>query len=89
MSPVSRRRALFCLAALGLPGSLAACGKKGRPRPPEGEESSYTYPRFYPSRKSVEATPDRSQTRTDDRPNDVETSPFPWSREKTRTYGTE
>ena len=42
--------ALLCLPlALG----LAACGKKGAPKPPEGQESEYTYPQAYPAPESV------------------------------------
>ncbi|MGF1594116.1 MAG: hypothetical protein ACFCUW_12590 [Kiloniellaceae bacterium] len=32
---------------------LAACGKKGPPKPPEGQESDYTYPQAYPEPSSV------------------------------------
>jgi hypothetical protein len=32
--------------------SIAACGRKNPPVPPEGEESRYTFPSFYPSRRS-------------------------------------
>lgn len=42
--PLSRR----ALVALALAAALAACGKKGPPKPPEGEE--ITYPRTYPTR---------------------------------------
>jgi hypothetical protein len=35
------------LLALGL--ALSACGRRGDPHPPPGEESSYVYPRFYPN----------------------------------------
>ncbi len=41
------------LCGLLLAGALSGCGKKGAPRPPEGEESSYTYPGIYPSPASV------------------------------------
>tara|TARA_A100001037_G_scaffold283120_2_gene288352 strand:+ start:256 stop:381 length:126 start_codon:yes stop_codon:yes gene_type:complete len=36
------------LIALALAFALTACGKKGSPKPPEGEE--VTYPRTYPTR---------------------------------------
>lgn len=36
------------LVALALAVALTACGKKGPPKPPEGEE--VTYPRTYPTR---------------------------------------
>lgn len=35
---------------------LAACGKKGSPKPVAGEESAYTYPHTYPAPRTV--TPD-------------------------------
>ena len=41
------------LCGLLLAGALSSCGKKGQPGPPEGEESSYTYPGIYPNPASV------------------------------------
>ena len=41
------RCALVVLLALAT--ALVACGRKGSPVPPEGEESRYAYPSFYPS----------------------------------------
>ena len=41
----------LCIALCGL--LLSGCGKKGPPAPPEGEESSYTYPGTYPNPASV------------------------------------
>ncbi len=41
------------LCGLLLAGALSSCGKKGSPGPPEGEESSYTYPGIYPNPASV------------------------------------
>lgn len=29
--------------------ATAACGRRGPPVPPEGEEANYTYPQFYPN----------------------------------------
>ena len=43
----------IALCGLLLAGALPGCGKKGAPRPPEGEESSYTYPQTYPNPASV------------------------------------
>ena len=43
----------IALCGLLLAGALSGCGKKGAPRPPEGEESSYTYPQTYPNPASV------------------------------------
>lgn len=49
---------LLGVALLSLPLvlGLAACGKKGSPKPPEGQESEYTYPQPYPAPETV--TPD-------------------------------
>jgi hypothetical protein len=46
---------LVLAAALALPLvlGLAACGKKGSPKPPEGQEADYTYPRAYPAPETV------------------------------------
>jgi len=41
-------RVLSLMMILALATALAACGKKGPPEPPAGEETSY--PRTYPSR---------------------------------------
>lgn len=41
-------RVLSMVVMLALASALAACGKKGPPEPPPGEES--TYPRTYPIR---------------------------------------
>jgi hypothetical protein len=45
----------LCIALCGLllAGALSGCGKRGPPGPPEGEESSYTYPGTYPNPASV------------------------------------
>ena len=45
----------LCVALCGLllAGALSGCGKKGPPGPPEGEESSYTFPGPYPHTASV------------------------------------
>lgn len=32
---------------------VAACGKKGPPKPPEGQESEYGYPQAYPAPSTV------------------------------------
>ncbi len=44
------RRAFVVLLALA--AALVACGRKDSPVPPEGEESRYIYPSFYPSGSS-------------------------------------
>ncbi len=41
------------LCGLLLAGARSGCGKKGPPGPPEGEESSFTFPRTYPDPASV------------------------------------
>ncbi len=46
-------RFLFLLCAVTLAVGVAGCGKKSSPRPPEGEESAYTYPRIYPDPAGV------------------------------------
>lgn len=48
--PTARRTAIVALLALAT--ALAACGRKNQPVPPEGEKSRYSYPSFYPSRRS-------------------------------------
>ncbi len=53
MSRAIPRRAMSAALALALLASLGACGKEGRPRAPEGEESRYTYPQIYPKPSSV------------------------------------
>ena len=42
----------IALCGLLLAGA-SGCGKRGPPGPPEGEESSYTYPGTYPNPASV------------------------------------
>ncbi len=39
--------------ALALSLGLSACGKENQPSAPEGEESRYIYPQFYPKPSSV------------------------------------
>lgn len=41
-------RAALLLGALCLPLLLGACGKRGDPRPPDGEKALYTWPQVYP-----------------------------------------
>ena len=52
--PQSARR-LLLRALLGAPLvlGLAACGRKGNLRPPEGREGEYTFPHRYPAYKTV------------------------------------
>lgn len=55
MTTSSRRAKLLLAAMLALPLAfgLTACGKKGSPKPPEGQEADYTYPQAYPRPTTV------------------------------------
>ena len=53
MSRAILRAALGLALLAGLGTTLGACGKEGRPRAPEGEEASYTYPQVYPKPSTV------------------------------------
>ena len=46
-------RFLLLLCVMTLAVVVAGCGKTSSPRPPEGEESAYTYPRVYPDPAGV------------------------------------
>ena len=48
---MTRAAQISLAAALVL--ALAACGKQGSLRAPDGEEASYTYPRVYPNPATV------------------------------------
>lgn len=50
---VNWKLALAAALALSLALGLAACGKKGSPKPPEGQEADYTYPQPYPAPETV------------------------------------
>jgi len=78
------RLLLTAALAAGLAFGLAACGKKGHTKPPEGEESEYAYPHAYPAPATVvpNAKDDSGTSGSDD--------PF-WlfngeNRTKTKTY---
>jgi hypothetical protein len=71
------RLLLSAIVSAALLCGVAACGKKGSPKPPEGQESEYTYPQAYPAPSTVVPQPDaesgplsifrsdkRSQTKT-------------------------
>jgi len=47
------RLVLTAAISAGLLFSLAACGKKGSPKAPPGQESEYTFPQPYPSPPTV------------------------------------
>jgi hypothetical protein len=82
-------RAGLCLAlaAVLLGAGLAGCGKKGGPRPPEGEESQYTHPGVYPDPASVLRSAEPAEPAASrEAPPGGDLSTFPDSR-KRRTYG--
>ncbi|WP_299621070.1 hypothetical protein [Pelagibius sp.] len=59
MTAIPGRRVFVTGAvAAALLAALGACGKKGRPKPPEGEESAYTYPQPYPAPGTVGPPPE-------------------------------
>lgn len=47
------RLLLTAAVSAALLGGVAACGKKGSPKPPPGQESEYTYPGPYPAPSTV------------------------------------
>ncbi|MEE9210202.1 MAG: lipoprotein [Kiloniellales bacterium] len=53
MSANGRAASRALIAAVVLALALGACGRKGSVRPPEGQESEYTYPQVYPAPGSV------------------------------------
>jgi predicted small lipoprotein YifL len=81
-----RRGAILALVLLA-PG-LSACGKRGALVPPEGEESAYSYPRFYPAPGTVVPAgpaPAEGVPAAADEPADRPLSPIPTSPNRTRT----
>ncbi len=77
---------LTAALSAGLVLGLAACGKKGSPKPAAGEEAAYTYPHDYPAPGTV--TPGADSDEAADERND----PF-WifttgddKRTRTKTY---
>ena len=75
------RLLLTAAVAAGLLFGVAACGKKGPPRPPEGEASQYRYPQFYPAPSTV--VPNGGTTGEEDTPLSIFRSD---DRSKTTTY---
>ncbi len=73
------------LCGLLLAGALSGCGKKEAPRPPEGEESSYTYPGVYPNPASVLPKTEAEEWKTPAHAGNISVFPIT-SRTKT-TYG--
>ncbi len=53
MSRAAVRYGLGLALALALAGGLGACGMKGAPRPPVGEEANYIFPKTYPNPATV------------------------------------
>ena len=96
-----QRLALVLIAAAAL--SISACGKRGSPQPPEGEESQYIFPQFYPNpEETLEVRRDAGFTlATDDeveaREEEVEDTigseyrlgPDGYNRTRTKVYGWE
>ena len=92
-------RLVACGLLLAAVATLGACGKKGKPTPPEGQESEYTYPRFYPAPLprapvAAEAAEEEEDAAPppglQEPPRRSRVSPFPLDRSEptTRTYGT-
>jgi len=47
LTQIARNRLILGLLLLALAAPLAACGKKGDPKPPSGDQAPY--PRTYPA----------------------------------------
>jgi len=89
---------LLLLAALF---ALAACGRRGDPHPPPGEESKYSYPRFYPNPEDTleirrdsgltlatdSAVEAQEETDKDDFGADYDTGSDFYNRTSTKVYG--
>ena len=75
------RLLLTAAVATGLLLGTAACGKKGSPRPAEGEESQYRYPQPYPAPATV--VPNGGTAGTNEHPLSIFRSD---DRRKTTTY---
>ena len=83
--------ALGVALALALLAVLGACGKEGRPRAPEGEESNYVYPQVYPKPSSVlpqeEAEAESEALNTGEAPAHAgDITAFPSTTRSTKTY---
>ncbi len=88
---------LGCALLMAAAIALGACGKRGSPRPPEGQESEYTFPRFYPAplpseKRAVARTEEEEAPAAVAPPPERERrfSPFPldYSNPRSRTIGT-
>ena len=53
----SNRVLLLAVIMVALLVALGACGRKGSPKPPAGQESAYTYPQAYPAPSTVKPPP--------------------------------
>jgi predicted small lipoprotein YifL len=80
ISKAARLLATVTMTAI-LASGLVACGKKGPPRPPEGQESEYTYPQAYPAPSGV--VPRDGEPQEDAGPLSIFNS---GSRSQTKTY---
>ncbi len=66
MTRYVRLTTTLALAVLLL-GSLEACGRRGDPHPPEGEEANYNFPGFYPNWEGTLAPRRGAVEETDER----------------------
>lgn len=79
-SPVFKLALLAVMTAVIV--GLGACGKKGSPKPPQGEESAYTYPQAYPAPSTVGPPPEGEDPQATRGPDSLFHDP----RTKTTTY---
>ena len=86
VTPRRTRSAIHLLLTVALAAplvlGLGACGKKGSPKPPPGEESQYSYPQPYPAPTTV-APSGNSQGEDDAGPLSIFNND---SRSRTKTY---
>ena len=54
----SNRVLVLAVVMMALLVALGACGRKGSPKPPAGQESAYTYPQDYPAPATVRPPPE-------------------------------
>ena len=89
----TRAAVTVALVLTALASGLAGCGRKGPTHAPEGEESAYTYPRFYPARDPKEPMAEDSSAEENDLLEEdladerVPLPPLSPSRRSTTTYG--
>jgi len=85
------RRSAWVSFALAAALALSACGKRAEPRPPDGANEAYTYPKTYPNPDTVgpSGTQDLARPRSRGAPSGAgDISVFPEvRRKKTTVYG--